>query len=174
MYFSIPALLLILYTIKRFRSCLSMCHINFITIHIFTDKVYSCYRDGLDGGRDMRSFSGLYFFLRIAAYICALLSLLAILYLHINHWLSIGILLFFMTLTVTITKPYRKAYMNYCDIAILSHLAIFFCVLSSGRHAPLLARTLVNIPILIFVLVIISKKGYDICLMLLLYLFERM
>ena len=68
-----------------------------------------------------------------------------------------------MTLTVTIAKPYCKAYMNYCDIAMLSHLATFFCVLSSGRHALLLARILLNIPILIFVLVIISKKGYDIC-----------
>ena len=101
----------------------------------FTEKVYSCYKDGLDGGRDMRSFSGLYFFLRIAACLCMLLSHLIEQLLYINQWITLGTLLFFATLTVAIAKPYCKAYMNYWDIAILSNLAILFYVLSSGSRA---------------------------------------
>ena len=31
-----------------------------IKLNIFVEKFYTCYRDGLSGGRDMRSFSGLY------------------------------------------------------------------------------------------------------------------
>ena len=80
----LPPLLLTLYPIKRFRSILLKCRLNFVAIHIFTDKVYSCYRDGLDEGRDMRSFSGLYFFLRIAAYLCALFSNITKSFLYIN------------------------------------------------------------------------------------------
>ena len=82
----------------------------------------------------MRSFSGLYFFLRIAACLCMLLSHLIEQLLYINQWITLGTLLFFATLTVAIAKPYCKAYMNYWDIAILSNLAILFYVLSSGSR----------------------------------------
>ena len=56
----LPALLLVLYPCQFFRSCLSIYHLNFIIMYTFMDKVYSCYRNDLNGGRDMRSFSGLY------------------------------------------------------------------------------------------------------------------
>ena len=159
----LPPLMLILYPFKRFRSCLSRCHINFIAIQIFMDKVYSCYKEGLDGGRDMRSFSGLYFLLRITAYLCTLLSHPLWPLLHINKWMTLGTLTFFTTLTIAIAKPYRKAYMNYWDIAILSHLATLLYVLSLGKHALPLVRILLSIPIFIFVLVIIFRKAYDVC-----------
>ena len=106
-----PPLLLILYQIRKFRSCLSKCHLNFIAIHIFIDKVYSCYKNGLDGGRDMRSFYGFYFVLRIAAYLSVQLSHLvsSMTYLFISRWLALGTLLFFTTLTIAIAKPHQKA-----------------------------------------------------------------
>ena len=106
-----PPLLLILYQIRKFRSCLSKCRLNFIAIHIIIDKVYSCYKNGLDGGRDMRSFSGFYFVLRIAAYLSVQLShpVSSMTYLFISRWLSLGTLLFFTTLTIAIAKPHQKA-----------------------------------------------------------------
>ena len=159
----LPPLLLILYPIKRFRLFLSKCHINFVAIHIFMDKVYSCYKDGLNGGRDMRSFSGLYFVLRITAYLCAVLSHLMKPFLHINHWFAIGTLLFFATLAVAIAKPYRKAYMNYWDTAILSHITILLFVISSGSDTLLLAKILLNIPIVILIIAIVLRKGYNMC-----------
>ena len=63
-YNILPPLLLILYPCKTFRRCLSKCRLNFVAVNIFFEKLSGCYRNGLDGGRDMRSFSGLYFFLR--------------------------------------------------------------------------------------------------------------
>ena len=156
-----PPLLLLLYPIRTFRSCLSKCGLNFIAIHIFIDKVYSCYKNGLDGGQDMRSFAGLYFVLRIAAYLRALLSHLVSKYLFIGRWLTLGTLLFFTTLTIVIARPYQKAYMNYWDIAILSHLAVLFYILSSGIRTLLLARILLSIPIAVFVLTIVCRKCYN-------------
>ena len=44
----LPPLLLILYPIRAFRSCLSECHLNSIVLHTFLDKVYACYRNSLD------------------------------------------------------------------------------------------------------------------------------
>ena len=69
----VPPLLLVLYPFRFFRSFLSKHHLNFITMHTFMDKVYSCYRNGLDSGRDMRSFSGLYLFMAFITYITIVL-----------------------------------------------------------------------------------------------------
>ena len=108
----------------------------------------------------MRSFSGLYFVLRITAYLCAVLSHLMKSFLHINQWFAVGTLLFFATLAVAIAKPYRKAYMNYWDIAILSHITILLFVISSGNDTLLLAK---NIPIVILIIAIVLRKGYNMC-----------
>ena len=51
----LPTLLVMLYPIKLFRRLLSKCHLDFIAINIFVDKIHGDYKNGLDGGRDMRS-----------------------------------------------------------------------------------------------------------------------
>ena len=61
----IPTMLLVLYPVKIFRACLSRCKLNGIAVTAFVEKYHSCYRDGLDGGRDMRSFAGLFFLIRV-------------------------------------------------------------------------------------------------------------
>ena len=63
----LPLLMLILHPVERFRTCISRCHLNFAVINTFLDKVYGWYRNGLDGGRDMRSFSGIYLILQVVA-----------------------------------------------------------------------------------------------------------
>ena len=60
----LPALLLVFYPIKVFRKCLSKCKLDSLSLTAFTERFYGCYRDGLDGGRDMRSFAGFHFLLR--------------------------------------------------------------------------------------------------------------
>ena len=57
----LPILLLVLYPYKIFRAALSNCRLDWFALSIFVNKFQHCYRDGLDGGRDMRSFSGLLF-----------------------------------------------------------------------------------------------------------------
>lgn len=66
-----PVLLLVLYPFQMFRSLLFKCLPKRLRgpLNIFVEKFYSCYRDGLDGGRDMRSLAGLYFFVLLLGYI---------------------------------------------------------------------------------------------------------
>ena len=61
----LPILLLVLYPFGRFRRMLSKLRLDRISLTIFIEKFHCCYRDGLDGKRDMRYFSGVYFFLEI-------------------------------------------------------------------------------------------------------------
>ena len=156
----LPPLLLILYPIQAVRSCLSRCHLNYIVMHAFLDKVYGSYRNGLDGGRDMRSFSSLYFFLVLTAYFTVLQTHAINSYLFINRWFAIGTLLFLTTLTVTIAKPYWAAYMNHLDTLLVSNCTILCYVLSSGFRIYLVARILLTTPIAVFIVSIVLKKEY--------------
>ena len=154
MFNFLPLLLLTFYPIRAFRLCLSKCRLNVIAINIFVEKVYGCYRNGLDGGRDMRSFSGLYFFLRTVAFLvmCALGRH------HVSQWYSVSILLLITTITMALAKPYRKAYMNYLDILLLSIFTIlcFTVSIRSEWHTiQLIARVLLATPLAVIVLFIV-------------------
>ena len=102
-----------------------MCHLNFVAMHIFVDRVHSCYRNGLDGGRVMRSLSGLYFFLRFIVGLSLLLSHLANRYsnVYIDKWFFWGIFFSIISLSMAFIRPYNKAHMNYLDALLLLNIA---------------------------------------------------
>jgi hypothetical protein len=49
LFYIVPTLLLVLYPIKLFRRLLSKCHLDFIALSIFTDKIHADYKNGLNG-----------------------------------------------------------------------------------------------------------------------------
>ena len=152
----LPPLLLILYPIRAFRSCLSKLFLKSIALNIFVEKIQGCYRNGLDGDRDMRSFSGLYFFLRIVPFL--LTALLRVNYL--TRWYYCGTLFFITTFTIAFAKPYRKAYMNYLDALLLSNLTLLSFMVLAGSKMLQLARTLFLAPLLILILTIVFRVFY--------------
>ena len=119
----LPALLLALYPVRKFRSLLFKCGLgghSKAAINIFVEKFYSCYRDGLDGGKDMRSFASLYFFVRIAGFFgIALFPTLSL------AWLFQVFLFGGCSLLISLIRPYKKAYMNVTDSLLLCSIAIF-------------------------------------------------
>ena len=153
----LPPLLLILYPSRAFRSCLSKCHLNSITLNIFTEKIYGCYRNGLDGGRDMRSFSGLYFFLKIMPFLIKLIVRTFSKYHAVIHWFYFGTLFFIAALSVGITKPYKKPYMNYMDVLILSNLALINYILLSEVSMLQTIRILLATPISVLIIIMVTK-----------------
>ena len=159
----LPLLLLILYPIRVFRSCLSKWHLNSIALNIFTEKVYGCYRNGLHGGRDIRCFSGLYFILRIMPFLIKLIAQPISIHHATTHWYYSGTVFFAIVLIVGITKPYKRAYMNHLDTLILSNLAVLYYSFPSGTNVLPLIRILLAIPILVFITYMIIKT-IKICL----------
>ena len=117
----LPPIMLICYPIKAFRSCLSRCHLNFVAVYIFINRVHSCYRNGLDDGRDMRSLSVLYLFLRFIAGLSLQFSHLANRYsnVYIDKWFFLGIFFSIISLSMAFIRPYDKAHMNYLDAFLL-------------------------------------------------------
>ena len=150
----LPLLLLILYPFRAFQSCLSKCKLDFCALNIFVDKIQSNYRNGLDGGRDMRSFSALYFILTIGLIvsIMGLFDKVHVLHLY-SIWFPAGIFILCTALTVAFVRPYQYSYMNHVDTLLLSCHALQCFALASGFF--MIARILLLCPIISFSLIII-------------------
>ena len=115
-----PALLLVLYPIKVFRVYLSKCRLNNLCLIIFVEKFHGCYRDGLNGGRDMRSLAGLYYFLRLAPFFFRINK-----HIVVNAAWSYLLLLFLAsTLLIALVRPYKKMYLNVVDTFLLADLTL--------------------------------------------------
>ena len=87
-------------------------------INTFLDKFYCYYRDGLDGGRDMRSFVSLYYFVYWLGFGLTVAELLLSLNLNIDviEFAVFGFL-------VAIIQPYKSMFANVTDTLILANLA---------------------------------------------------
>ena len=155
----LPTLLLVLYPIKVFRLFLSKCRLDFIAINIFVDKIHGDYKNGLNGGRDMRSLSGLYFILRI------ILALSLSLHYHTEKSYDACIygcgILLGCALMVASLKPYSKPYMNYLDTILLANYALLWPIIYSCirlDYSTTLARVLFSLPMAILILGIILRR----------------
>ena len=146
-------LLLTLYPIRAFRSCLSKCRLDFIAVNIFADKIHSCYRNGLDGGRDMRSLSGMYLLNSIA--VCLISGIFTNSIVHGSITYSFGVSALLMCLTTAMTKPYKQTYMNNMDTFILSCLALQYFAMASRYYR--LARIFLFTPAVAFFLLVSFK-----------------
>ena len=160
LYITLPLLLLIFYPCKPFRSCVSKCHLDFIVINTFVERFHGSYRNGLDGSHDMRSFSGLYFVLRIV--VCLLPSLSS----HVtkDFLFDTGAIFLIVALFVALAKPYKKAYANILDVFLLSDLALL-CFYTSPwstwfSEMIVIPRILMMIPLVIFSVIVLCKVFY--------------
>ena len=155
----LPLLVLTVYPVKRLRlSLLSKCNMNVATISMLTDKLYSCYRNGLDGTHNTRIFATLHCFLRLVVITVWTITQR---FLKPNHWFCIGIVFTTSSLLIALIKPYNKPYMNYVDCLILFNLATICYILSQtilAHQLLLLARIAITAPIVIFPLILSLKK----------------
>ena len=124
----LPVIFLALYPVRAFRSLLEKCKVSGhsrAAVNLFVEKFYSCYRDGLDGGKDMRSFVFLPFFLRLSIFFGLLLGS------AVSYWLFRFVLFGGASLLIALVQPYKQTYMNVIDavmLAMLSLLGILYIV----------------------------------------------
>ena len=147
---------LMLYLIKVFCHLLSKCHLDFIALNIFIEKIHEDYKNGLDGGRDMRSLCGLCFILKVLLMISA----------HRDHGISIndsnaiyfGILLG-CALLVTLLKPYSKRYMSYLDTILLANYVVMWYVVTSRLvFSTVFKKLLFTLPMVISILGLVQRR----------------
>ena len=122
-------LLLVLYPVQRIRSLLFLCRPSnraMASVNIFVEKFYNSYRDGLDGGKDMRSLASLYFFLRL---------IINIVFIHqiplSASFTFVTILYAGCSLLIAIVRPYKEVFMNTIDSLILANMALISVLLDN-------------------------------------------
>ena len=153
-------LLLVLYPIKIFRACLSKCRLDRLAVTTFVEKFHCCYKDGLDGGRDMRSFSGFYFILRTLPYTYYGFGMYKLNW-SISVWSYTGFIFLAAALLIALVRPYKHNYMNILDALLLAHFTIVCHLLSLasgsnyGENVQLFIVIL--IPAIVFGLILIYK-----------------
>ena len=149
----LPALLLVLYPFKIIRFCLFKCRFNMLHLNAFVDKFHSCYRNGLNGDKDMRSFAGLYFLLRgftFLYYPCKLYKI------DFSFGSYMVLLFLSATLLVAIVRPYKERYMNIFDTLILGHFT-FMSKMQTDNYSKGMGTQL-------FILNLIPAFALGICL----------
>ena len=152
----IPLLLLVCYPFKLFRVCLSKVKLERLFISIFVEKFHGCYRDGLDGGRDMRSFSGLYY---VMIFLLSQYTELRITRLSISSWLYYAFVFLSFALLIIIVRPYKQKYMNILDTLLLVYAAVLCILLSRNPFAGEETQIFIFlfIPFIVFGLLVVFK-----------------
>ena len=123
MYLTIPPLLLFVYPFKLFQMCLSKLKYGQNSLKIFMDIMQCHFKDGLDGKRDFRSFSAVYFLIRFVFIIIRLLSVF-----YGWHYSIISFVFIACALLVLILRPYKKNRYNFIDCFFLTLLGFEFHV----------------------------------------------
>ena len=162
----LPPILLICYPFRFFRSCLSRCRLDTIAVNTFAENFHGYYRNGLDGGRDMRSLSGFYFFLVIGICIVPVISAYFIKDYSLRNS---GVIALMVALTIALIRPYKKTYANVLDTLILADLSLLYFYSdyyyndgSSFIVRSIPSRILAIAPIAVFIVVLSFRMIYKV------------
>ena len=130
----IPVVILVFYPYCWFQ-CLLSCLPSrwYLVLQAFVDSFQGCYQNGTEKGTyDYRSFSGLYFILRIAALLLYALTLQSTVY------VLCGILFLLFTLLILALRPYKPELSWYTNLhaAFLILLAMLWFSLTGLSYVP--------------------------------------
>ena len=105
----LPTVLIFVYPTRTFQKCLNCCGLRCLPLHIFMDAFQGCYKNGTDGTRDYRYFSGIYFVLRFVVIADVFHCLRLPSYATPVFFLIVSSLLF------AICRPYKRDIFNVVD-----------------------------------------------------------
>ena len=128
-----PVLLLALYPFRCFRSLLFKCCSSrcMASLAIFVEKFYSCYRDGLDGGRDMRSCASLPFIIVVLGFALWVSA-------GVYSYLLFSVFCLFWGLAALIIQPYKEKYMAESDAFTLATTSMLSIIVYNQTESPTL------------------------------------
>ena len=123
-FFTVPVLLLLFYQLSCFRRILNKVGLNSLALHTFVDVFEGDYKDGTNGTRDFRYFSGLILLVPLIIYITFAYTLSTFYY-----PLSCTLLVVFATLYV-LFKPLKHSKHNLAVAGMLLSVAFLaLCVI---------------------------------------------
>ena len=113
----IPIILLFLYPCQCFYKCLNHFHLQLLPLHAFVDAFQGCYKDGTNGTRDCRYFTGLQLALRLLFPLIFLFTMESMMCLF-----SCAVVLGLYITLFVIVQPYKNTVYNKTDVPLLMSL----------------------------------------------------
>lgn len=115
-----PALVVTLYPARPFQKFLNCCGISSHALHAFADAFNGCYKNGTNGKRDCRNFTGFYLFVRVVYITFYALSLRSG---ALSYCKLLSVCLFISSLA----SPYKSKLFNILDSFDLTLVALRLC-----------------------------------------------
>ena len=112
----------------------------------------------------MRSFSGLYFYLRMVVFIVGQASYRLLkgysenIWLFNEVWFPAGTVFLLTALMIAFIRPYQRPYMSYVDALLLSNLALCCFVTTSKIFILPVIKILFAVPMVAFILIVFLRK----------------
>ena len=110
----LPMVLLFLYPCSCFQVCLNRTGCSWQSLHTFMDTFQGHYKNGTNGTRDFRFFSGLYLLLRIAVYALTMLNY------QIGSFTYTSVCTSVLAFGVAIARPYKLYVYSVIDTFFLA------------------------------------------------------
>ena len=124
----LPLLFLILFPLTCFQRGLNYCGCRCLTLRIFSDAFQGCYKDGTEGTRDYRWFSGLQLFMRLAIVVIFEIER------HHSTIIVLAMILVIVYLVMIETmQPYKRHRNIYFKINVGSVLLLSLSVWTIGK-----------------------------------------
>ena len=119
----LPMLLLFLYPCSCFQVCLNRTGCRCQSLHIFMDTFQGNYKDGTNGTRDLRFFSGLYLLLRVVVYTSTVVTYRIASYAYTTSVIAVA------AVSVALAQPYKNYYHNFTDASLIILLTMLYATL---------------------------------------------
>ena len=117
----LPPLLLLFYQFKVVQRCLTRCRMNRLGLKTFMDAFQGCYKDGRNGGPDLRYFAGLYLIFRVVIFVLFNLQNE-----HIITYFTLVVTCVIIITLIAWVHPYKVRFYNQLDVFFIGILTIFF------------------------------------------------
>ena len=148
-------LILLLYPLQIVQRCLHRTHFNTRALRAFMDSFQGCYRIRTEKTRDARSFSSVYFFLRIIVLAIMMAAMDSV----IEGMLQVMTLVLVVCLLVLV-QPYKNPWNNILDIFTFCVLVLVKVILLVQSVSHQLGKSFVALSILLMLLPLLYMSCY--------------
>ena len=163
-----PLSLLLCYQFTVFRKCLRKCQLSGPTLDMYVHSFQQYYKDGSNGTRDCRWFSGFFLIVKITLFLIYASSLAEISYVF---FIFASIM---AAVIVLILQPFKEAYdiYNMLTLQLLLWAALFFAFLvgenfttifSAGLHGHYISCCVLGLVPLIYIMGVVVHHFYKRC-----------
>uniref|UniRef100_A0A1X7UMR0 Right handed beta helix domain-containing protein n=1 Tax=Amphimedon queenslandica TaxID=400682 RepID=A0A1X7UMR0_AMPQE len=148
-------LILLLYPLQVVQRCLHRTHLNHRALRAFMDSFQGCYRIGTEDTRDARSFSCVYFILRIVVLGVMMSAMDSV----VEGMLQVMTMIMVMCLIVTV-QPYKKEWNNTLDVFMFSVMILIKVTMLVQSESHQLGKGFISLSITLILLPLVYMSVY--------------